>query len=46
VTSGTLVIWSLSRSDNDTHMSCSDGFSSSTSYSMDCQWYVTWEEID
>ena len=41
-----LIIWSLSRSDNDTRMSCSDGFSWSMGSSMNCLWYGTLEEID
>jgi len=46
VTSGTLVIWSLSRSDHGTRMPCSDGFGRSVGSSMNCQWYGTLEEID
>ena len=46
VTSETLVIWSLSRLDNDTRMPCPDGFNWSVGSSMDYQWYGTLEEID
>jgi len=33
----TLVIWSLSHSNNSTCMPCSDGFVQSAGSSMDCQ---------
>ena len=38
VTSGTLSIWSFSRSDNGTRMSCPDRFGWSTGSGMNCQW--------
>jgi len=44
MTSGTLVICSLSRSNNGTRMRCSNG--SATGSSIDSQWYETLEEID
>jgi len=37
VTSGTLVIWSLSRSDHSTSMPCSDGFVQSADSGMNRQ---------
>jgi len=46
VTSGTLVIWSLSRSDHDTRRPCLDGFVRSAGSGMNCQWNGTQEEID
>ena len=46
MTSGTLVIWSLSRLDNGTRRPCPDGFNWSAGSSMNCQWYGTLEEID
>jgi len=46
VTSGTLVIWSLSRLDNGTRMPSPNGFDWSAGSSMNCQWYRTLEEID
>ena len=45
MTSRTLVIWLLSRSDNDTRMLCSDGFGWSTSSGMNCQWYGHWKKL-
>jgi len=41
VTLGTLVIWSLSRSDHGTRMPCLDGFVWSAGSDMNCQWYET-----
>jgi len=38
-----LVIWSLSRSDNGTHMSYPDGFNWRTGSGLNCQWYDTLE---
>jgi len=46
VTSGILVIWSLSRLDNGTRMRCPDGFDWNAGSSMNYQWYGTLEEID
>jgi len=46
VTSGTLVIWSLSHSDHGTRRPCLDGFVRSAGFSMNGQWYGKLEEID
>ena len=46
MTSGTLVIWSLSRLNNGTRMTCPDGFDWGAGSSMNCQWFGTLEEID
>jgi len=45
VASGTLIIWSFSRSNNGTRMPYSDGFGWSMDSSMNCQWYGILEEI-
>ena len=46
MTSGTLVIWLLSRLDNGIRRPCPDGFDWSAGSSMNCQWYGTLEESD
>jgi len=46
VTSGTLVIWSLSRSDHGTRILYPYGFIQSAGSGMNWQWYGILEEID
>jgi len=46
VTSGTLVIWSLSCLDYGTYMPFSKKFVQSVGSGMNCQWYGTLKEIN
>ena len=46
MTTGTLVIWSLSRLNHGTRMPRSDGFDRSASSGTNYQWYGTLEKID
>jgi len=45
VTSGTLVIWSLSHSDHGTRMPYLDGFVRSAGSGMNCQWHGHWRRL-
>ena len=45
MTSGTLVIWSLSRSDHGTRMLCSDGFNWRAGSDMNCQCMGHWKKL-
>ena len=46
MTTGILVVWSLSSLDHGTRMLYSDGFGQSAGSGMNCQWYGTLKEIN